>query len=388
MNAVRRRRALLLLCMAVGLIVFVFVRSDVEVDLRTGDQVQGRVEVKKKHRIALLIYGVRLETLFDTGKSIRKYLVDLHDADVFVYGREVAEYRTAAAVKSAFGNRVKGIFLGQQLSEEEIEAILKTAKRHKELTEVCGGSNMLKPGTLNGLVWSQLVYELAAAYERHHGFEYDYMIYMRPDVEWFAPFPPPEMLDSKYQMWIPTRTPWGGIPASLIVCPRGLCEHWSSWWNKLRNGTIVEELQAANQWTQRNCMASEMLEHAYWKAHNVPFGWFSAVYTIVCTHTLCKNGDQCYLGRSICEKNQKYKYDGQVSWFEATLARKNAARIRRDGWTPKELTYNCHTTVEDIKAFRREFKKTGIEKMMPLHPDANAFHPEPPWSPVDGSVNI
>ena len=133
---------------------------------------------------------------------------------------------------------------------------------------------------------------------------------------------------------------------------------------------------------------SEMLEYAYWKVHKVPFGWFSMIHAIRCTHTLCKNGDQCYLGKSICAPGQKYKYDGQESWFEATLAQKNAIRIRRDGWTEKEFRYNCFINDEIIKQFRRDFRATGVRKMLPLHPDANALHPPPPWSPVDGTVNI
>ena len=346
------------------------------------------VKAPPRRRLALLIYGVRLETLFETGRSIRRFIVDHVDADVFVYGREVPEYNTSGAVRAAFGSTLKGVFLGKQLEEREIDALVAGALKHKELMAVCGGTNMLKAGTLNGLVWSQLVYELAASYERQHGFRYDYMMYMRPDVQWFAPFPPMERLDAQHQIWLPTRTPWGGIPASCILCPRGLCHHWAAWWELIRNGTLVETLEAAGEWKQRNCLASEMLEWSYWKARQVPFGWFSVVYAVVCTHTLCKNGDQCYLGKSICAPGQKFKYDGQESWFEATLAQKNAVRIRKQGWTDKEFTYNCHTTVEIIKQFRRDFRRTGIRKMMPLEPDANALHPEPPWSPVDGSVDV
>ena len=149
----------------------------------------------RRRRVALLIYGVRLETLFETSFSIRRHVVQTTDADVFVCGREVPEYNTSGAVRAAFGPRLKGVHLGQQLEEHEVNALLASAKRHDDIQKVCGNSNLLKPGTLNGLVWSQLVYELASSYERMHGFEYDYMIFMRPDVEWFAPFPPLESLN-------------------------------------------------------------------------------------------------------------------------------------------------------------------------------------------------
>jgi hypothetical protein len=210
------------------------------------------------------------------------------------------------------------------------------------------------------------------------------MIFMRPDVQWFARFPPFKMLDQTHQMWLPTRTPWGGIPAALIVCPKGLCENWAHFWQRLRNGTIVSEMKAKNLLIKRNCLMSEMLEYFFWKAHNVKFGWFSITFAITCTHTLCKNGDQCYLGVSICEPGQRFKYDGHLSWFEATLAQKNAVRIRKNGWKKQEFEYRCYITPEIIRKYRADYERTGIRKMLPIAPDANALHPEPPWSPIDG----
>jgi hypothetical protein len=356
------------------------------------DEIHGRSEgahaSPPRRRLALLVYGVRLETLFETGRSIMKYVVEPTDADVFVYGREVAEYNTTGAVRAAFGTtRVKGIFTGRQLDEGDIDALVGQSKRHAELMAVCGGTNLLKAGTLNGLIWGQKAYELAASYERAQGFQYDYMVFMRPDVEWFAPFPPLSLLDTKKQVWLPTRTPWGGIPASLIVCPRGLCQHWALLWDHLRDGIIVDAMAKKNVWTKRNCLMSEMLEYAYWKAAEVPFGWFSVVHAIVCAKTLCLNGDQCYLGKSICSPGQKYKYDEQESWFEATVAKKNSNRIKKDGWKESEMRYNCYITTEIIRQFRRDFKRTGQRVPLPWKYDANALHPEPPWTPLDHDLN-
>jgi hypothetical protein len=247
------------------------------------------VKPVRRRRVALLIYGVRLETLFETGKSIMKYVVEEANADVFVYGREVAEYNTTGAIKAAFGvDRVKGVYTGKQLDEGDVLALLHQSKRWPELKEVCGDTNMVKSGTLLGLIWSELAYELAASYERSQGFVYDYMVFMRPDVQWFAPFPKLELLDMKYQMWIPTRTPWGGIPASLIVCPRGLCENWARWWSRLRDGSLIEKMTKENAFSKRNCLMSEMFEYAAWKALKVPFGWFSVVHAIVCTRVTKK----------------------------------------------------------------------------------------------------
>ncbi len=191
---------------------------------------------------------------------------------------------TTGAIKAAFGTeRVKGVFTGRQMDENDVMALLHQSKRWPELSKVCGGTNLLKSGTLLGLIWSELVFELARSYERAQGFQYDYMIFMRPDVEWFAPFPKLDLLDKKYQIWLPTRTPWGGIPASLVVCPKGLCQHWGQWWPRLRDGSLVEVMSKKNVLTNRNCLMSEMFEYAAWKAMEVPFGWFTVVHALVCT---------------------------------------------------------------------------------------------------------
>jgi hypothetical protein len=52
-------------------------------------------------RCALLVYGVRLETLNIGGSSIRTNVVDQLKCDVFVFGRD--EEGAAEAVKKAFG---------------------------------------------------------------------------------------------------------------------------------------------------------------------------------------------------------------------------------------------------------------------------------------------
>lgn len=41
------------------------------------------------------------------------------------------------------------------------------------------------------------------------------------DMEVFAPLPPLSLFTKQYDLYFPTRTPWGGVPASMVVCPRG-----------------------------------------------------------------------------------------------------------------------------------------------------------------------
>lgn len=76
-------------------------------------------------------------------------------------------------------------------------------------------------------------------------------------------------------------------------------------------------------------------------------------------------------------------FECKESWFEATLATKNAVRIRRDGWKESEMRYNTYITTEIIRKYRQDFKRTQIHKPLPIAADANALHPPPPWTPLD-----
>ncbi len=76
----------------------------------------------------------------------------------------------------------------------------------------------------------------------------------------FARLPPLSLFSSAYDLHFPTRTTWGGVPASLVVCLRDRCGFWAQLFEMLRNGTAVNHLVRANLLTARNCAASEIFE--------------------------------------------------------------------------------------------------------------------------------
>ncbi len=112
---------------------------------------------------------------------------------------------------------------------------------------------------------------------------------------------------------------------------------------------------------------------------NLKIGWFSVVHAILCAKHLCTKGDQCFAGKSICLPGVRYKYDrGNIDWFEKDVASRNAARIRRSGWTNAEMQYNGYLTRGNI----REHWNRGIS--MPANwGKYNALHPAPPFTPLD-----
>ena len=133
---------------------------------------------KKKSgaKMALVLYGVRFEALFTTGASIRRFIVDELNADLFIYGWQAhAHYNVTGAVKQVFGDRVKAVFFGPQPSAKDIAAMVASSPKRAELLKVCGTSNFVKSGTLNGYLWMENAYNLMKSYEDVHDVRYDYV---------------------------------------------------------------------------------------------------------------------------------------------------------------------------------------------------------------------
>jgi hypothetical protein len=220
---------------------------------------------------------------------------------------------------------------------------------------------------------------MAVSYEHLHDFKYDWMTFLRPDTEFFVSHPPFEKL-SKEKLWFPTRTPWGGVPAGFVVCPREKCGHWGMLFELIKNGTMVNTLSAKQMLTPRNCALSEIFEFNYYAAKNVEIGFFSAAYALVCAKNLCTHGDQCHKGKSVCKVGQKYKYDGPANWYETSVARRNARRIKEKGWRDVELTYNCPYNRGNLRPF---YDRGTIAEAFAKWGDYNALHPAPPFTPLD-----
>ena len=190
---------------------------------------------------------------------------------------------------------------------------------------------------------------------------------------------PFEMLDP-HKLYFSTRTPWGGVPAGHVICPRAQCSHWGNLFSLLMNGTMVDTMAAAKKLTPQSCRMSEMFEFHYLKAAKVAIGWFSSFGALVCVPNLCKEGDQCHKGKSLCKPGQKYKYSGAVHWSELRIAQLNAQRIAKHGWNETELSYRSPFTRANI---RPHWDKRTLHEPLKKWGQFNATHPAPPFTPLD-----
>ncbi len=252
---------------------------------------------------ALLVYGVRMERLNVGGASVRQLIVDELKCDVFVYGRD--EPGAAEAVRATFKKQLASVYLGPQVEADVMLATIKLSPRYAELLASCERSNLLHPGTLSGLWWTEKAFELMQSHEKMVEKRYAHVVLIRPDIETFAPMPPLALF-GKRGLYLPTRTTWGGLPQSMVVCRREDCGPMSHLFSLLRNGTVVGAMlkkQLLN--SQRHCQAVEIFVHNAMVALDVRINFFSIVYAILCSPKACLDGDLCYAGKNVCKPGQK-----------------------------------------------------------------------------------
>ena len=253
----------------------------------------GGVEVKtaRHARCALLIFSVRLEALAESGKSIRAHISDKYACDVFVLGRRV-DNETESVVRQVFPDAA-AVVVEEQPTKVKMRQTIRTFRNVTLLRKICSHSNILHPGTMNGIRWRERGYHLVKKFEREKDIRYEWLVFLRPDYEFFANVPPFEMLAAD-KIHFSTRTTWGGIPGGFAICPRRLCAAYGEAYSGFKDGTIALSLKKANLLLPQSCRNSEILLYNSFMASEVNIGWFSSTGALLCVKNLCKDGDQCH----------------------------------------------------------------------------------------------
>ena len=173
----------------------------------------------------------------------RKFVVEPHKMDVFVYGGEKKEFaeEQEKLVRKTFGKRLKYVYLGPQLFDR-----LGATKRMEQwpgysFFKHCGNENFFHPGTINAFHSLQKGFEAMQQYEETHKFNYDFVLFVRPDMEWMAPFPPLSYFKNN-SLYFATRTAWGGLPGGLTFGHRSVSHYFGNMFNRLEKGIIWKEV--------------------------------------------------------------------------------------------------------------------------------------------------
>jgi hypothetical protein len=138
-----------------------------------------------KKRVALLLSGNRFNVLEHTGTlgrtlgaALRLNVIDPLACDVFAYGHESLE--ASRIVGEQLGDSLTAAVFVEQMSKEQITKLFSLNPRAETWQNwTLGRTNAVAAPGLLLQYWRHMVYQLAATYERTHGFKYDAMIFMR-----------------------------------------------------------------------------------------------------------------------------------------------------------------------------------------------------------------
>ncbi len=276
---------------------------------------------------------VGVDSLRELGPSWLRNVVEPLGADVFLFVED--RWNSTAAVLEGLGvDHVKGMMFVRQPREDEIIALFRTSPRMRGVVDFprwkpgSDVGNGCFPSVLMLYYWMEHVYRLASGYELAHGFQYDRMIFSRPDIEFLYEHAPSALLPSD-RLSTMAVSGYHGLPLILFSCPRHLCHTAGLLYSNIMEGTTPPELDDLNY----NCHSKKGNE-VFWKVFfqtlGVPVSQYLATGCIVCLSTQDSPGEFAWhRGKvKLCPPQKHYKYD-------SSICLKNAALLRTTGWRPE-----------------------------------------------------
>jgi len=151
---------------------------------------------ERSSNVAIIMYGVA-RALNDTINSIKKNITDVYNADVFFAGPRDDQSEVIAQLHT----NLKSILFTKQYSVTEITALFEAMPDVKYFQK-WGGKNANAIGPANGrpgsnlflMLWQSLAYDLMVAYEFQYNHQYEWVLSVRPDMDFAVPLPPVDVL--------------------------------------------------------------------------------------------------------------------------------------------------------------------------------------------------
>lgn len=195
------------------------------------------------HRVALVLYGVRFNGLAAfsdrVGAALRRYVAQALNADVFVCGANVDG--TEAMVRSSMqGAAIVDVHLREEPDDAHMLEAFRSSPSGAWFARLLGDALPAAVDALQEARWIELAYGRVEAYERAHSIRYEWIHFQRPDLEWFAPHPPLELLE-RTRLYVPTRRA-DALPPGSLLCPRDACARFAQFHSLLLNGTVASAM--------------------------------------------------------------------------------------------------------------------------------------------------
>lgn len=235
---------------------------------------------RKRKRVALGLFGGRFDSLRLTGPSWRRHILSAAHVewDVFVCGH--AQPGSEEMLREQFG----GIS----------NVTIRTTYFHKH-------SGRSIP---TERVMMRCVHGMVERHIHRNPERFDWLVVSRVDIEWFAPLPPFEMLESVEanlgregregrMVWFPARNPWNGLPGSQAL-------YSSKWIIK----QPVGELKRLPEEVPEHFLLRKMLQRGVKQ-----FGFFRCTHAVICIPTVCMEGDPCRQPLLCKDRRKLFKYE-------------------------------------------------------------------------------
>ncbi len=197
-------------------------------------------------------------------------------------------------------------------------------------TLITGGGNAFETNVLFVYYWIEKAYDSVVAYEDLHGFKYDWIHFIRPDIEWRYMHPPLHVLD-RSRVYGPEVENFGGFEAHTLLCHRPLCGVWGSVFSSLLNGTAMKQFVRKGL----SCMGSrcnqEHFAMRYFQAFDTPLATYPKILSVVCVPNDCNEHDHC--DAKNCPMRDKGR--GWIKYGTDEELDAGVQKIKKFGWRPE-----------------------------------------------------
>ena len=167
----------------------------------------------------------------------KRFVTDPLNADVFVYGHDNGN-NEAGMMQKLFGKKLVSAFVGPQMNRREVLSLFQQVPDYETWLEWYKEENAVGPGSLLNYYWVEMAYYQVQTYEKLHNFSYDFILFLRPDVEWLFEHPPLEHFDMD-KIYFPSNRGWGGFQHTAVLCKRKLAAAFAMKWSAILNGTLI-----------------------------------------------------------------------------------------------------------------------------------------------------
>ena len=169
-----------------------------------------------------------------------------------------------------------------------------------------------RPGSnLFLMSWQSLAYDLMTTYEFLHNHQYEWVLSVRPDMDFATPLPPVDVLRKARErhghekvVWVMNSNQhYMGVTDRFAIMSRNASDVYFGRWKAMLAGTFASQVN----YTQCGDCNSERMLKMWLESFGVPIKGMPPVGAIKCSDAkYCTKETPCFTS---CDDGRKYKYD-------------------------------------------------------------------------------